>query len=437
MDPYQEQCFLKMKSGKNVFITGSGGTGKSFLIRTFKNEYPNKKHLAITSTTGISALEIEGTTLHSYLGIGLGVDNAETLFNKIKKNKFIRQKWTNLKTLVIDEVSMLNPVLLETLEELARLLRSNDKIFGGIQLILCGDFCQLPCVSKSSSVDSLFCFESKVWSKLNLNIFYLKKSYRQSDTDLFNILNECRLGSLSEESIKILKSRDITESSLNSLGDAINKESPIQPTKLFAINKLVDNINNDELSLLIKNTKESYTFPIIVSLASPSLEDKCSKYIQNMNVIEQNICVNTQIMITANIDLDGGVVNGSRGKIVGFIKDYDSKDPNQKIPIVKLKSGKTIIVNYHSQDVKDENDKLLFTIKYMPIRLAYAISIHKAQGLTLDCAQIDFSNIFEFGQAYVALSRIKSIDSLFLINFKPEKIKCHPKAKEFYENLKG
>jgi len=419
MDPIQLECFNAMKNGKNVFITGGGGVGKSYLIRIFRNWFFNKKYLGITSTTGISALEIGGTTIHSYLGLGLGKDNSENLYNKIRRNKFIFNKWRIIKTLIIDEVSMLQPKLLEVIEEVARMIRCNDKPFGGIQLIFCGDFCQLPCINSNS-----FCFETEVWKTLNFTIFYLKKSYRQDDIELFELLNECRLGNLSEKSIKILSSRNID------IGDK-KDISPVKPTKLFAINKSVDELNINEISLLLKNTKEYYQYQIEVINQKVS-DDYIIKYIQNMNIYESTVCIGTQVMITANIDIEGGIVNGSRGVITGF--EWNDKQ-DSKIPLIKIKNGKTIKLDYYSQEIKDDNDKTIFIIKYIPLRLAYAISIHKSQGLTLDCVQIDFLNIFEYGQAYVALSRIKNLDSLYLMNFDSRKIKCHPKAKEFYEKI--
>ena len=234
----QSNAFKLMSEGKNVFITGPGGVGKSLLIKMFKDAFLSVKNIAITSTTGISALLIGGTTLHSFLGIGLGTGSRQALVTKIKSKSYLKVRWVKLDTLIIDEISMLSPELFDKLEYIARIVRNNTMPFGGIQLILSGDFCQLPVVGSNN-----FVFESKSWKRCIDNVCHLSQIMRQTDSKFQKCLNEARIASLSDESKQLL-----TEC----VDRELTNDSGIKPTKLYPTNAEVDRINNIELEKLLQ-----------------------------------------------------------------------------------------------------------------------------------------------------------------------------------------
>lgn len=407
LNELQQKAFEAMKNGKNVFLTGAGGSGKTFLINTFRNNFRGVKIIATTSTTGVSALLIKGCTLHSFLGIGLGKADNEILYKKIIKNSKYKKRWIETEVLIIDEVSMLSADLFDKLEVLARLLRKSDKPFGGIQLILTGDFCQLPPVK-----DDLFCFESKSWNDCIDETIYFTEIIRQDDENFKKCLNEIRMGYITKESEELLMKCCCKE----------NSNKKIIPTKIFSLNREVDFINKAEMD---KIDEDIYEYDIEVEVSaygSKSLE----KILKNCNAVESlQLCKGAQVMLLINLDLDSGLVNGSRGIITGFVDD---------IPKVKFMNGKEIIIDYFDW-VIEEDDIVLATLTQIPLKVAYAISAHKSQGMTLDCAEIDLSNIFTYGQTYVALSRVKNTAGLFLKNYSKSKIKAHPKAVKFYNDL--
>lgn len=403
----QKRILNIIESGKNVFVTGMAGTGKTHVINTFRELYKNKKKIGVTSTTGISAILINGTTLHSFLGIGLGKADVATLYSKILKKKFLRDRWCNLDILVIDEVSMLLPELFDKIEELGRMLRQCHKPFGGIQLILTGDMLQLPPVKCDK-----FCFEAESWVKCIDETVYLTENLRQNDEVFQKCLSEIRLGSLSEENARLILSRENIK---------LENEHGIIPTKICSLNSEVDRINYKELDNLEDDIYE-YEMEVDSSIA-PYLVDKIKKNC-NMNEVLQ-ICVGAQVMLLSNLDIDNGLVNGSRGIVTCFVEE---------IPKVRFLNGVEVLIDYHTIDI-EENDEIICSITQIPLRVAYAVSAHKIQGHTLDYCDIDFDNFFADGQAYVALSRVRSIDCLSVRNFKAHCVKANHKAIKFYNML--
>ena len=409
----QKQAYDLMESGKSVFITGSGGVGKSACIKMFYNIHKNTKKIALTSTTGTSAILINGTTLHSFLGIGLGKASANSMANSISTKKFIKSRWKKLDILIIDEISMLSPELFDKLEEIARIIRNNKFPFGGIQIICSGDFCQLP------AIDSLeFCFSAKSWSKCIDHTCYLTDIIRQSDLAFQKCLNEVRLGNLSETSINLLESR---------VGVKLKNEFGIYPTKLYPLNKDVDKINNQELDKL---DTEFYQYDIDIKFCADITEQNKqilkNKYMKSIIAQETIILgVGCQVMLIHNLDMENKLVNGSRGVITGFVDD---------IPRVKFINGIEKVIEYHTWEI-EEQEELLLTFTQIPLKLAWSTSIHKCQGATLDYVEIDLENIFEYGQAYCGLSRVKNIEGLSISSLNVEKIKAHPDALKYYEEL--
>ena len=409
----QSIAFGYMVQGKNIFITGPGGTGKSAIIKIFKKKYNNSKIISITSTTGTSAILLNGTTLHSYLGIGTGADTVEKLVSKITGWKWLRERWCNLQCLIIDEISMLDPDLFDKLEYIARIIRKNSIAFGGIQLILSGDFLQLPCVGTEK-----FCFQAQSWDLCMDNTIYLTDIIRQGDNTFQNCLNNIRVGNITPEVHDILES---------CRGKVLNNNFGIIPTKLYSTNADVDRINNIELDKLSKNNIQFYQYDMEIKVQGnvnkTNLSTKYKKYCNAPAEIQ--LCVGAQVILLKNLDMANGLANGSRGIIVKFIDDF---------PMVKFLNGMEILITPNLWEIK-ENDKVVLYMQQLPLKVAYALSIHRGQGCSLDYVQVDLSNIFEYGQAYVALSRVKNLSGLSIIEIVYEMIKAHPIAVEYYENL--
>jgi ATP-dependent DNA helicase PIF1 len=431
----QKKILNAIINKKNVFITGPGGCGKSYFINFFK-EYtsvntPNTK-LALTSTTGISALLIGGCTIHSYLGIGLAKESAYVLSNKIKKSKFHLDRWKKLDILIIDEVSMLSIELFEKLDEIAKKLRKNESPFGGIQLILSGDFLQLPSVNSTS-----FLFNSKIWKDTVHDTFYLEKIFRQDDNSFIDILSEARFGKLSSDSVKMIRERENATVDISYV-----------PTKLFSLNKNVETYNRKCLDKLTKTEASLFEYAIEIAVSIPNILERVieeedidnmvedhkvfsglyHKYLKNIQarrVLE--VCTGCHVMMLVNKYFSQGIVNGSQGVVIGFSEN--------QCPIVKFYNGQVIEIEPNIW-VIEEDGKEICSYTQIPLKLSYAASIHSSQGATLDYAEIDFDGMFEYGQAYVALSRVKKIENLIVRNFSSVRIKAHPEAIEYYVNLK-
>ena len=410
----QKDALNKIVKGYNVFLTGMSGTGKSLIIKLFYDKYKNSKNIGMTSTTGTSAILIGGTTLHSFLGIGLGKDMVESLYLKIKKKSYMLKRWCELDTIIIDEISMLSPELFDKLELLARKLRYNERPFGGIQLILTGDFLQIPCIGTEE-----ICFEAKSWDKCIKYSIYLTEIFRQNDNIFQKCLNEVRIGKLSKESIDILNSR---------VNKKLTNSSGIFPTKIYSLNKDVDKENQKELDKLCLNNKdlEFLEYELQFDILKKNLKFVDEKIKKNC-IAPQNLqlCLGAQVMLLYNIDLDIGLANGSRGVITKFEDD---------LPVVKFMNGVECPINYQEWIIEENNEKIL-SITQIPLKVAYAITVHRSQGLTIDFAELDLSDIFEYGQAYVALSRVKTLEGLSIRNLNIKKIIANKKAVEYYEKL--
>jgi len=426
--PKQKLALDLMIQGKNVFLTGAFGTGKSMIINLFKTLYGRQKNVAVTSTTGISALLIGGTTMHSYLGIGLGQGSVEDLTAKILKNQRAKQRWFSLNTLIIDEISMLDPELFDKLEKVACNVRrkrpgrmlgtpleQEEKPFGGIQLILCGDFLQLPVVGSDN-----FCFEAESWNKCVDHTVHLTEIVRQTDPEFQNVLRDLRFGNVTKEAKKLLTSR---------IGVELKNDLGIQPTRIHTTNAAVDEINEKELDKLamVPGTEFfEYNMEIYFYEFVQNREQALEKYRKNCLAPDKlQLCKNAQVMLLHNLDMDSGLANGSRGVVIGFLEDK---------PVVKFLNGEERIIDFHSWETEEDRKKVV-RITQLPLKLAYAITTHKCQGITLDLAEVDLSNVFAYGQASMALSRVRTKEGLKIININFDTIRAHPKAVTFYKNI--
>lgn len=423
----QKYAFEKIIRGSNVFITGPGGTGKSFLINYYVNFLKtidtDTKDYAITSTTGLSAKLINGTTLHSFAGIGHGNDSFEILLDRINNNYFSKKRWKQIKILLIDEVSMLSPRLFEKLDALARKIRRNSKPFGGIQIILFGDFFQLPTVNSDH-----FCFEAFNWDDTINEVIVLEAIVRQKDNKFQNCLNKIRFGIVDNEVLEILNSRKI-----NSFHKTFkNKNTIILPTILYARKVAVNKYNNKKLEQHINNGYKYNIYDCIYEY-SKNISEPLKLFLRNninksLNIPDKlKLSIHSQVMITINMK-DEKLVNGSRGIIV----DFDKKNN----PIVEFLDGRKIIIKQHDFEYEDYNKNKIIKKQY-PLKLAWALTIHKSQGMSLDYVCTDIGeSIFEYGQVYVVLSRVRNLEGLFIKNIDYEKIKAHPKVIHFYKNIK-
>ena len=428
----QASAFGAVKSGRNIFLTGPAGSGKTFLIRRIQEwaESVAGKTIAITALTGCAALLLsnKAKTLHSWAGIGLGKETADVLSSNITKNPHKKRRWKKTDILVIDEISMMTPELFEKLDIIGKRVRASTDPFGGIQVVICGDFFQLPPVVKGISGETApgrFAFESPVWRSAAMKPVVLSKIERQTDVAFQRLLNECRIGEPSAETIALLKSRQGLDW----------KSKFIRPTLLFSRNADVDTINEKNIAALGKALHpfeaktvidRSAEHPEVDMPSGEEVERLVARLDNDANYASHlDLCVGAQVMLLINKDLEAGQVNGSRGVITEFTTEGH--------PVVQFLHGAPVVVGPHEW-VSNECPHLART--QIPLRVAYAVTIHKSQGATLDCALIDIgTSTFEYGQAYVALSRVRNLDSLYIHTLSPAKIKAHPSVVRFYEHL--
>ena len=408
LDKYQKNTIQLFKAGYNLFITGSAGSGKSFIIRRIVTEYrglpdTTESGISITSTTGISSLNINGITIHSWAGITPHTDfsNVDAFVEAIKLNYKKYNNWKYTRVLVIDEISMLNVVMFNFLNNVAMKLRRNTLPFGGIQLILVGDFFQLPPVNESPDTD--FVFKSQYWSDIIDYSIVLKKSHRQKEHDLITFLHKIRLG-VHDSSV---------QRELQHYSDNPNYNSNY--THLYP-NKLNVNAHNlskvfaldgdviEHSATMVGKGSNDYSFP-------------------KESVIEENLILklNAFVIINKNIDVKMGLVNGRQGIFLGF---------SNKGAKIKTRDG---VIHYIE---KARWEFPHYYIDQYPLRLAWALTIHKSQGMGIEKLSVDVgSNIFDDGQVYVALSRATNSEFLHVKSYSMASIQVNKQVKRFYRKL--
>ncbi|OJD30801.1 dna repair and recombination protein pif1 [Diplodia corticola] len=457
---------------KSIFFTGPAGTGKSLLLKriieglTVKYLDEGSASVAVTASTGLAAFSIGGTTLHRFAGIGLGNAPTKRLISDIMKDReFKLQRWRDVKVLIIDEISMVDATLFDKLDTIARHVRMDDSPFGGIQLVITGDFFQLPPVLQGRDDGSpRFCFEAQAWQTAVKHTIGLTQIFRQKDPVFAGMLNEIREGHLSPTSIDVFKALSRPPKTLVDNGP--------EPAELFALRRDADAANTRRMHNIKKavNTYHAIDGGIITDTATRQ------KLLADCTAPEVlQIKENAQVMLIKNINKT--LVNGSLGRVVGFANkhtfirgQWTTQPPDQThhwraklqpsllvdcekdlpvFPVVRfqLPSGdaRTELCEPAEWSVErwvrepwshDGWDvEILATRTQVPLILAWALSIHKSQGQTLELVKVDLNRVFEMGQAYVALSRAKTMEGLQVLNFSPGKVTAHPRVKAFYAAL--
>lgn len=406
MNDEQSKAFDAVVQGKNIFLTGPAGTGKSFLINEIKQwATTNNKRFAITALTGCAAVLINGRTLHSTLGLGLGDKSIDFMINKLKKcNKTQYTRLQSLDLLVIDEVSMMSDDLFEKASNLLSVIRNNTKPFGGVQVVLSGDMCQL------GPIKDKWCFLSPLWNDTIEEMHILKTVVRQmGDTLFLQILHYLRKGKCTK---KILDKLIACQNTTFTKG--------IKPTRLFPRRANVEKINQTEYDALIEANAIENTYTTRATSSMPHKIEASLTWAKNVGIpMEIKLCIGAQVVITSNIDQESGIINGTRGVVVDV-------GPS---PQICLLDGRCITIEM--KKTKDDSEK--HEVEYLPLKYAWCLTVHSAQGMTLDAAEIDLGrNIFAHGQAYTALSRVKNLKSVKIINVVPQSFILDPLVKKLY-----
>ncbi|HRH30713.1 MAG TPA: AAA family ATPase [Candidatus Paceibacterota bacterium] len=421
----QAKALAIMKTGVNIYLTGSAGSGKTHTL----NQYINylKDHgieVAVTASTGIAATHMNGMTIHGFSGIGIRDNLTEYDLDELTQKPYLVKRFHKTKVLIIDEVSMLHARTLDAVDLVCRKFKRNNLPFGGMQVILSGDFFQLPPITRSHStgpqIDMFDQTEgseqipkdlivySRAWKEMRPAICYLTEQHRQDDQIFTNILNKIRENKIEAEHLEIIKGR------INAVLDG-----EIPPTKLYTHNVDVDTINQRELQKL---SEMEYNYEM-----QTKGRDVIVEILKKSCLAHEKLSLKkgAQVMFIKN-NFELGYVNGTRGIVESFRID--------RTPVVRLMNGKRIEVKEESWMI-EEDGKSKASLMQLPLRLAWAITIHKSQGMSLDSAEIDLSKTFTYGMGYVALSRVRTLNGIRLVGLSENSLKVDPNVLELDEKL--
>ena len=445
-----------LKTGQNVFLTGSAGSGKTYTLNQYINYLRARRvPVAVTASTGIAATHMNGTTIHSWSGIGIKDELSDRDLTNLSRKQFLADRLKDTAVLIIDEISMLHAKQLNLVNQVLKHVRKNDAAFGGIQVVVAGDFFQLPPIgSKGETNREKFAFMSEAWLDAKFHICYLSEQHRQvseaanGGLDLDDILNQIRRQEVTFEAIAALEA-------------TFDQNVDINRTRLYTHNLNVNKINDKELAALEGETMRFEA----TATGDSKLVETLKKTVRTQDDLV--LKVGAKVMFIKN-NTELGVSNGTMGELIGFaaVKIDDSKDTSddliedtaqdaiakntknkakkdkeskekpkdkkpttQKMPVVRLNSGREVIAEPEEWIIEDETGDVLASYLQVPLCLAWAITIHKSQGMTLEAAEIDLSRTFELGQGYVALSRLKSLAGLQLLGMNDMSLQLDPLAR--------
>ena len=408
----QDTALNILKTGNNVFITGSAGTGKTYLLNKYMFYLKARKIMpTIVAPTGIAASHLQGQTIHSFFSLGIRSEIDDYYIESLLEKKYLQTRFSKLRVLIVDEISMVSPEMFLAMDKILRAFKKDDIPFGGVQTILSGDFFQLPPISRVPQ-DKRFAWQSPSWKALELKTCYLQEKFRQDDNVLISILDEIRGGNVSSNSYDILHSRHHKE-----------LEIDFTPTKLYTHNIDVDRINNEELSKIPNPTK-------LFQYKSEGTAKNIEKIFKSSLVLEEIALKKDAVVMFIKNNHDLGYVNGTTGIVVDFNKETG-------LPIVKTSYGSLIELGLEDWSIENDSGNIVARVSQVPLKLAWAITIHKSQGMTLDAAEIDLSKTFEVGQGYVALSRIKNIDGLRLMGLNDKALSVDPLILHIDDRIKA
>ena len=420
LSPEQARALRAALSGKNLCITGPAGTGKSHTVKLIKEHFEEKNMVvALTSSSGKSAVNIGGKTLHSWSGIHI-CGTKESAIQNVLRFKSPQYNINTTHVLVIDEISMISALILDILDYVCRIVRNCNRPFGGIQVIMVGDFYQLAPVKAAQ-----YAFESEHWDKYVHEVIELKQVFRQQNAQFVKVLNKIRKGEVDDEVIETFE--PCLEREFEGL---------IKPTQLYPINEMVDAMNEDELFKLGTDENPIQSFDSTDDVPkqakarySPSAKVKAEALARLEKECrapkELLLCLNAQVMLLKNLNVSAGLANGSRGVIIGFT--------NQGWPRVRFLNGQEVDIGPEKWSVRYSKDVVAERIQF-PLTLAWAMSIHKSQGMTVDLARVDLGDrIFGDGMIYVALSRCRSLEGLQIDSINWDLVNVSRRVKEFYK----
>ncbi|OTG95228.1 helicase [Acinetobacter sp. ANC 4654] len=389
----QETALKLLKAGENVFLTGSAGAGKTYTLNQYINYLKARKvPVAITASTGIAATHMNGMTIHTWAGIGIKDFLSDADLKNMKERKYLKEHLENAQVLIIDEISMLHAKQLNLVNQVLKYFKESDDAFGGVQVIVAGDFFQLPPVGKKDENNrDKFCFMSDAWVEAKFRVCYLTEQHRQGNDYLNDILNAIRSQSITTEHLQALE-----QTNQQNIGETF--------TRLYTHNMDVDAINFKHLNAIEADGRQ---FDAVCDG-----NDKLIETLKSSVRAPENLTLkkNAKVMFVKN-NFDMGYINGSLGEVIGFEED----DDHGILPKVKLTDGTVLVVEPETWSVDNDAGKTIASFQQIPLRLAWAITIHKSQGMTLEAAEINLSHTFEKGQGYVAISRLKALNGLKLL----------------------
>lgn len=396
----QEVALKILESGQSAFLTGPAGAGKTYVLNEFiKWAKKHKKSVAKTATTGLAATHLSGNTIHAWSGIGINKSIPYRFFDKLSKTR--RETITRANVLIIDEISMMHDYMLDMVNEICKIVREDDSPFGGLQVIMAGDFAQLPPINRADDeIQGGFAYLSKAWEELNPAICYLSSQFRQEDQDFLEILNAIR-------------ENNVRRHHAESLLERVGAETSEIYTQLHTTNFNVDRVNERRLA-------DIYDEEMTYEMTHTGAEGKVMSLKRSVLAPEiLKLKIGATVMALKN-DPSQRFVNGSIGKVIDF-------EDGTGYPVVEFNNGRTVSVGYDTWEMRD-GDRKVAGVTQIPLRLAWAITVHKSQGMTLDGAVLDLRRTFAPGMGYVALSRVKNLNSMSLLGIGRSALQVSPEA---------